>query len=595
MSEPLLTIRDLTVSFDTDDGEVRAVDGVSLDVAPGEVLALVGESGSGKSVTALTTIGLLGAANARIGGSARYGETELLGAPEADLCRVRGAEVAMVFQDPLSSLNPVLRVADQIAEQIRAHEPVAKAEARERAVELMRRVGIPQPDRRADSFPHELSGGMRQRVMIAMALSCEPRILIADEPTTALDVTIQAQILDLIGELRGESGAGVLLITHDFGVVAELADRVAVMRAGRIVEQGGVEEVFASPKDPYTRDLLAAIPRLDDPLPARSAAPDGEPVLALNDLEVSFPVRKGLLRRETARVRAVDGVTLTVAAGETVGLVGESGSGKSTLARAAVRLIEPNRGAVRFAGRDITTAGGRELDSLRGELQIVFQDPYGSLNPRKKVRDIVALPLRLHGRSKEQATARVEELLERVGLEPEHADRWPHEFSGGQRQRIGIARALALEPRMVVLDEPVSALDVTVQAQIVELLAELQRDLGLAYLFVAHDLSVVRQVSDRVAVMYLGKLMEVAPVAHLYEQPVHPYTASLLAAIPVPDPTRRRDGRRAPQGEPPSPTDPPSGCVFNTRCPRATDLCKQQEPPLTQHADGHVAACHHPL
>jgi peptide/nickel transport system ATP-binding protein len=595
VSDPLLQVRDLAVSFDTDDGEVRAVDGVSLDVAPGEVLALVGESGSGKSVTALSTIGLLGSANARVRGSVRFDGAELIGASEAELTRVRGAELAMVFQDPLSSLNPVLRVADQIAEQIRAHEPVAKSEARARAIELMRRVGIPQPETRADAFPHELSGGMRQRVMIAMALSCQPRILIADEPTTALDVTIQAQILDLIRELRGETGAGVLLITHDFGVVAELADRVAVMRAGRIVEQGGVEEIFASPQDPYTRALLAAIPRLDDPLPARVARPAGEPVLALDAVEVGFPVRKGLLRREVARVRAVDGVSLAVAPGETVGLVGESGSGKSTLARAAVRLIEPTGGAIGFAGRDITTAGRRELDPLRGELQIVFQDPYGSLNPRKKIRDVVALPLRLRGWSKQAAAERVGELLERVGLEPEHGDRWPHEFSGGQRQRIGIARALALSPRMVVLDEPVSALDVTVQAQIVELLAELQRDLGLAYLFVAHDLSVVRQVSDRVAVMYLGKLMEVAPVQRLYDHPVHPYTAALLAAVPIPDPTRRRNPRQAPPGEPPSATDPPSGCVFRTRCPRATEVCGAQEPPLTAHADGHLAACHNPL
>jgi peptide/nickel transport system ATP-binding protein len=595
VSEPLLRIRDLAVTFDTDDGPVEAVAGVSLEVAPGEVLALVGESGSGKSVTALSTLGLLGASSARVGGSVVYGDTELIGAPERELRQIRGAEVAMIFQDPLSSLNPVLRVADQIAEQILAHEPVAKGEARERAIELMRRVGIPQPDERADSFPHELSGGMRQRVTIAMALSCGPRILIADEPTTALDVTIQAQILDLIRDLRGETGAGVLLITHDFGVVAELADRVAVMRAGRIVERGGVEEVFANPRDPYTRALLAAIPRLDDPLPERSQAPPGEPVLALDRVEVGFPVRRGLLRRETARVRAVADVTLSVAPGETVGLVGESGSGKSTLARAAVRLLEPTAGAVRFAGRDITKAGRRELDLLRGELQIVFQDPYGSLNPRKKVRDIVALPLRLHGRSKREAAARVDELLGRVGLEPEHADRWPHEFSGGQRQRIGIARALALNPSVVVLDEPVSALDVTVQAQIVALLADLQRDLGLSYLFIAHDLSVVRQVSDRIAVMYLGKLMEVAPVDRLYDHPIHPYTASLLAAIPIPDPTRRRNGRKAPPGEPPSPTDPPSGCVFNTRCPRATDLCRAQEPPLTAHADGHLAACHHPL
>jgi len=596
--EPLLAVRDLAVSFPTESGAIRAVDGVSLDLAAGELLALVGGSGCGKSVTALTVMGLTRPQGARTEGSVHYRGRELLDASEDELRRVRGAEIAMVFQDPLSSLNPVLRVGDQIAEQILAHEDVTRAQARERAVELLGRVGIPAAARRAEGFPYELSGGMRQRAMIAMALSCGPRLLIADEPTTALDVTVQAQILDLIRELRDETGAGVLLITHDFGVVAEMADRVAVMDAGRIVEQAPVEEVFAAPRHPRTRALLDAVPRLDDPLPARRPPAEGEPVLALDGLEVAFPVRRRLLRRDSdLTVRAVDGVTLAVRPGETLGLVGESGSGKTTLARAAVRLIEPTGGTVSFAGRDITAASRRELQPLRSELQIVFQDPFGSLNPRKRVADIVGLPLRLHGLSKRDSAARVATLLERVGLEPEHADRWPHEFSGGQRQRIGIARALALSPRLVVLDEPVSALDVSVQTQIVDLLDELQRELGLAYLFVAHDLSVVRQVSDRVAVMYLGKLMEVAPVAELYERPVHPYTAALLAAIPVPDPSRRDRRVRgvAPSGEPPSPTDPPRGCVFHPRCPRATDVCREVVPPLAAHSDGHLAACHHPL
>jgi peptide/nickel transport system ATP-binding protein len=543
VSEPLLSVRDLAVGFEGEDGTTRAVDGVSLDLAAGEVLALVGESGCGKSVTALSLMGLLGAPNAVTTGSARYGARELIGASEDDLRQLRGEQLAMVFQDPLSSLNPVLRIGDQIAEQILAHRPVSRAEARARAIELLGRVGIPDPAQRAESYPHELSGGMRQRTMIAMALSCEPRILIADEPTTALDVTVQAQVLDLIRELRAETGAGVLLITHDFGVVAELADRVAVMDAGRIVEQGTVEDVFERPQDDHTKRLLAAVPRIDGPLPERPAvvaSADG-PVLALENLEVSFPIRgRRLLRRGgEQRLRAVDGVTLAIEPGETVGLVGESGCGKSTLARAAVRLLDPTGGTVAFAGRDITRAGRRELDPLRAELQIVFQDPYGSLNPRKKARDIVGLPLRLHGVPKAEIATRVAALLERVGLQPEHADRWPHEFSGGQRQRIGIARALALSPRMVVLDEPVSALDVSVQAQIVELLDDLQRELGLAYLFISHDLSVVRQVSDRVAVMRAGKLVELAPVAEIYERPAHPYTAELLRAVPVPDPRRR--------------------------------------------------------
>jgi peptide/nickel transport system ATP-binding protein len=595
---PLLSVRDLAVSFPTGDGAIRAVDGVTLDLAPGELLALVGESGCGKSVTALTVMGLTRPDGARTEGSVRYRGGELLDASDDELRGVRGAEIAMVFQDPLSSLNPVLRVGDQIAEQILVHEDVTRAQAHQRAIELLTRVGIPAAARRASGFPYELSGGMRQRVMIAMALSCGPRLLIADEPTTALDVTVQAQILDLIRDLRDETGAGVLLITHDFGVVAEMADRVAVMDAGRIVEQAGVEEAFAAPRHARTRALLEAVPRLDDPLPVRRPPAAGEPVLALERLEVCFPVRRGPRRRRGgAAVRAVDGVSLAIRPGETLGLVGESGSGKTTLARAAVRLLEPTGGTVRFAGRDITEASRRELQPLRRELQIVFQDPFGSLNPRKRVGDVVGLPLRLHGVSRQAAVPRVAALLERVGLAPEHANRWPHELSGGQCQRVNIARALALSPRLVVLDEPVSALDVTVQAQIVDLLDALQRELGLAYLFVAHDLSVVRQVSDRVAVMYLGKLMEVAAVADLYERPVHPYTASLLAAIPVPDPSRRRRRVRgvAPSGEPPSPADPPSGCVFHPRCPRATDICREVEPPLAAHSDGQLAACHHPL
>ena len=542
MSDPLLSVRDLAVSFEGEDGVTRAVDGVSLELAAGEILALVGESGCGKSVTALSLMGLLSAPNAVPSGSARYGDSELIGASDDELRKLRGEELAMVFQDPLSSLNPVLRVGDQIAEQILAHRSVSRSDARTQVVSLLERVGIPQPQQRVDSYPHELSGGMRQRVMIAMALSCEPRILIADEPTTALDVTVQAQILDLIRELRDETGAGVLLITHDFGVVAELADRVAVMDTGRIVEQGTVEDVFEQPQDAHTRRLLAAVPRLDGPLRQRPAVAPGDdgPILALENLEVAFPVRGRRLRRGGPEpLRAVDGVTLSIDPGETVGLVGESGCGKSTLARAAVRLLDPTGGSVSFAGHDITRAKRRELDPLRAELQIVFQDPYGSLNPRKQVRDIIGLPLRLNGVSKAETAQRVDALLERVGLEPAHADRWPHEFSGGQRQRIGIARALALNPRLVVLDEPVSALDVSVQAQILELLDDLQRELGLSYLFISHDLSVVRQVSDRVAVMQAGKLVEFAPVAELYASPAHPYTAELLQAVPVPDPRRR--------------------------------------------------------
>jgi peptide/nickel transport system ATP-binding protein len=536
LSEPLLSLRDLAVAFAGEAGVTRAVDGVTLDLAAGEVVALVGESGCGKSVTALSVMGLLGAAGAETTGSVSYAGEELLGAPDERLRALRGEQLAMIFQDPLSALNPVLRVGDQVAEQIAAHRPVSRAEAREQAVGLLDRVGIPEPAQRASAYPHELSGGMRQRAMIAMALSCEPRILIADEPTTALDVTVQAQILELIAELRRETGMGVLLITHDFGVVAQLADRVAVMEAGRIVEQGPVAAVLERPRHEYTRRLLAAVPRLDGPArvpaPRPPDAPPG-PVLELADVEVSFPSGGGLLRRNGPRRMAVDGVTLAIEPGETVGLVGESGSGKTTLARAAVRLLAPTAGSVRFAGQDITHARRRELDRLRAELQIVFQDPYGSLNPRKRARDIIGLPLRLNGASSAEIRVRVDALLERVGLEPGHGDRWPHEFSGGQRQRIGIARALALNPRLVVLDEPVSALDVTVQAQILDLLDELQRELGLAYLFISHDLAVVRQVADRVAVMRAGRLVELAAATDVYERPQHPYTAELLRAVPL--------------------------------------------------------------
>ena len=592
MSEPLLSARDLSVTFRGDGEPVRAVAGVSLDLVPGEVLALVGESGSGKSVTALSLMGLLPRAGVEVAGSAQLDGTELIGAPQRELERIRGAEMAMVFQDPLSSLNPVMRIGDQIAEQILAHEEVDRTAARDRAVELLRRVGIPHAEERARGYAHELSGGMRQRAMIAMALSCGPRVLIADEPTTALDVTVQAQILDLIRDLRDETGAAVLLITHDLGVVAEIADRVAVMQAGRIVEQAEVEQLFDRPEHPYTRGLLAAVPRLDGPRigggASDAAREELHPLLELEHLEVSF-----------GKVRAVDDVTLTVHEGETLGLVGESGSGKTTLARAATRLVDPDSGGVRFAGQDITSASLRALAPLRSELQIVFQDPVGALNPRKRVSASIGLPLQLGGMPSEGVRARTTELLASVGLGPEYADRWPHQLSGGQAQRVGIARALALNPRLVVLDEPVSALDVSVQAQIVELLAELRRDRGLAYLFVAHDLSVVRQVSDRVAVMYLGKLMEVSPAEDLYSRPVHPYTARLLAAVPVPNPRAGRRTRAATKaeqlGEPASSTPKPSGCAFNPRCLRATDICRTVEPPLTTYPDGRTAACHHPL
>jgi peptide/nickel transport system ATP-binding protein len=546
VSESLLRVEDLRVRFATEEGEVEAVGGVSFELAPGEVLAIVGESGSGKSVTAQTILGLTGSRNARIDGSARFEGDELIGAGEAELRKVRGAGIAIVFQDPMTSLNPVYRVGAQIVEAIRAHRPqLGKAEARELAVELLDSVGITDPRRRVDAYPYEFSGGMRQRAMIAMALSSEPRVLIADEPTTALDVTVQAQILELLRRLHSERDLATILITHDLGVVAEVADRVLVMHEGRIVERGGLDEIFYAPKAPYTRKLLDAVVRLDQAPPLRPVR--GEPpLLEVTDLVKHFPLKRGLLiEREVDRVRAVDGVSFSVAKGETLGLVGESGSGKSTLSRTVLQLLAPTSGSVRFEGREIAGLSRREMRSLRAEMQMVFQDPYASLNPRKRIGQIVGEPLRLQGgTSGAELRGQVQELLERVGLAPEHYQRYPHEFSGGQRQRIGIARALALRPKLIVADEPVSALDVSIQAQILDLLADLQDDFGLTYVFIAHDIGVVRHVSDRIAVMHEGRIVEQGPADQVCERPADAYTQKLLAAVPVPDPRESR-ARRA--------------------------------------------------
>jgi peptide/nickel transport system ATP-binding protein len=545
-AEALLSVRDLRVGFVTEGGRVQAVDGASFDLSPGEVLAIVGESGSGKSVTAQSIVGLTRSPNARIEGSVRLEGAELLDASEAELRQYRGKRVGMVFQDSLASLNPVYRVGEQIVEAIRAHATgVSRDEARRRAVELLDSVGIPEAERRAADYPHQFSGGMRQRAMIAMALSQQPRVLIADEPTTALDVTIQAQILRLLGRLNRERNLATILITHDLGVVAEVADRVLVMHEGRIVERGSLDDVFYAPKDPYTRKLLGAVLRLDQAPPLRRRREDG-PLLEVADLVKHYPVKRGVLvDREVDRVRAVDGVSLAVRQGETLGLVGESGSGKSTLCRAILQLVEPDSGSVRFDGREIAGLSRRRMRPLRARMQMVFQDPYASLNPRKRVGQIVGDPLRIQGlASGAELRRRVQELLERVGLSPEHYDRFPHEFSGGQRQRIGIARALAPRPRLIVADEPVSALDVSIRAQIVELLADLQGEFGLTYVFVAHDIGVVRHVSDRIAVMHDGRIVEEGPADRVCEQPSDPYTKTLLAAVPIPDPREARVRQR---------------------------------------------------
>jgi peptide/nickel transport system ATP-binding protein len=537
----LLEVRDLAVSFATDQGTVRAVEGVSFDLAPGEVLAIVGESGSGKSVTAQTVVGLTRSPNAHISGSALLRGEELIDAPESRLQRVRGARIAMVFQDPMTSLNPVYRVGYQLVEAIRAHRDLGAAEARELAIEMLDSVGIADPQRRVDSYPHEFSGGMRQRAMIAMALALEPEVLIADEPTTALDVTVQAQILALLARLNRERGLATVLITHDLGVVAAVADRVLVMHEGRIVERGSVDDIFYAPKDPYTRKLLGAVLRLDQPPPARPAHPPA-PLLEVAGLVKEFGLRRRLFGAGGSdRVRAVDDVSLTVERGETLGLVGESGSGKSTLCRAILRLVEPTSGSIRFEGREIGGLSRSQMQPLRRQMQMIFQDPYASLNPRKRVGRIVGDPLATQGiAGGAELRRRVDELLERVGLERAHYNRYPHEFSGGQRQRIGIARALALKPKLIVADEPVSALDVSIRAQILDLLTELQKEHALAYVFVAHDIGVVRHVSDRIAVMHGGRIVEQGPADQVCERPSDPYTQQLLAAVPIPDPREAR-------------------------------------------------------
>lgn len=535
----LVEVTDLDVAF----GSLRAVDGLSFRLEPGAALALVGESGSGKSTVAGALLGLHRGTGARVGGSVHVAGTDVLGASDEELRRLRGAKAAMVFQDPLSSLDPYYAIGDQIAEVYRVHTRAPRRAARARAVEVLDRVGIPDAARRSRSRPHEFSGGMRQRALIAMALACEPELLVADEPTTALDVTVQAQILDLLHTLREETGMGLLLVTHDVGVAAESVDEVLVMRHGRAVEHGPVGTVLGAPAEPYTRELLGAVPRVDAPRAGSQATE--ETVLEAAGLRRVFGRGKGA-------VTAVDDVSLTVRRGETLGIVGESGSGKTTLGRMLVGLLEPTAGEVRFDGRAVL--------GVNPAVQMVFQDPVSSLNPRRSVGESIADPLRARdmgipplergrerGRDEERIRGRVKELLERVGLEEAHYDRYPHEFSGGQRQRVGIARALAADPRVIVCDEPVSALDVTTQAQVVALLGELQRELGLALVFVAHDLAVVRQVSDRVAVMRRGQVVEYGPADEVYDDPRDPYTRQLLAAVPALDPlvaAERRAARR---------------------------------------------------
>jgi len=667
MSQPLLKVEGLRTYFRTATEPLRAVDGVSFSIGRGETLGLVGESGCGKSLTGLSIMQLVPKPAGYIaGGSIHFDGQDVLAMTGREKRALRGGKVAMIFQEPMTSLNPVLSVQTQLLEAIRRHQRASKAEAIERAVEALRLVGMPDPSERLRQYPHQLSGGMTQRVMIAMALACEPALLIADEPATALDVTVQAQILDLLRGLQHKLATAILFITHDLAVVAEMARRVAVMYAGKIVEMAPTAALFAGngPRHPYTQLLLRCRPsrekrrqrleRISGTVPSPSdyppgcrfcarcphafdlcrrtgpalvelgpghlvachlyherirpaatarrsasqqprtaATPTDGPLLDARGIVKYFPIRKGIFKRVVGHVKAVDGVDVTIRRGSTLALVGESGCGKTTLGKTLIRLLPTTAGTIRFDGKDLTTLGEKELRRIRRRAQIVFQDPFSSLNPRMMVREIIEEGMRVHGLGANPAERRerVERLLHSVGLLPHAALAYPHEFSGGQRQRIGIARVLAVEPDFVVCDEPTSALDVSIQAQILNLLSDLQDELGLTYLFITHDLGVVEYLADEVAVMYLGRIVEQSATEPLFDEPLHPYTQALLSAIPDAEALRRKERIRL-EGDVPSPSAPPTGCHFHPRCRHAMTICKEVYPAATALESGRMVRCH---
>ncbi|MGA2013579.1 MAG: ABC transporter ATP-binding protein [Solirubrobacteraceae bacterium] len=669
---PALEVTDLSTHIELSRSVVQAVGNVDLSIDQGETLGLVGESGCGKSILGLSILGLLPAGGRIVNGSIKAGERELAHLPEPELRKIRGNEVAMIFQDSQSSLNPTKSIGEQVAEPVRLHRGANKKEALDRALEVLDLVGLPQPKERLDDYPHQLSGGLRQRVMIAIALACEPKVLIADEPTTALDVTIQAQILSVLDDLRDRLGMATLLVTHDMGVVAGRTSRINVMYAGRLVETAPTDRLFSAMRHPYTQALLGSIPRLEsdntkalisipgippdltDPPPGcrfaprcsrateqcrenepplrgddsshryacwhpvegpivirpviagvtpaavanRAAATNGHHLLEVVDVVREYPVTSGaVLQRRVASVKAVSGVSLHIDVGETLGLVGESGCGKTTLGKMIVGVEKPNSGRITLDGKEIFRMRRRALRRARRDLQMMFQDPFASLDPRMRVQAILREPLVIQKvESTKDQDRRVRRLLGEVGLPVNALERYPHEFSGGQRQRIALARALMLEPKVMVADEPVSALDVSIRSQVLNLMKRLQAEHGMATLVISHDLAVVKYLADRIGVMYLGKLVELGTGDDIYHRPAHPYTEALIRTIPVPDPAAERAKDEVGiRGELPSPVNPPSGCRFRTRCPRAQERCAAEEPLLRQFGSGHQAACHFPL